>query len=218
MKTLAALNQSSRKVELAWKVNPHDKYVCCQCGKAMQVAFGDPLHFTHIGETCGGSKWLHDYAIQVLADKSIGKCFALPGAASGMHGRVESAPRAEIVIPNHKGKLSSARRVDVGMKACIHEHNHNHPIGHLVIEVTNTSGKDAAFVDDMKRLRISVCEFELGRMLHEQYPHRTKDKFVTAVINTWVNNGSHYKRWLHVEQPFRAAYDKWMRQRSYGRT
>ena len=215
MKPLAARRKRDNHVVTAWNANPHDRFPCCQCGGAMQVEFGDPLWFSHVHKDCGGSKWLHDYTIEVLVRKQIGKCFALPGAGSPMHGRIESAPVAEAVIPK-TGTMSSARRVDVGMKACLHQHNRNLPIGRLVIEVTNTSGKDKDFVADMQERKISACEFELGRMLHET-SRQSKDLVTTRIVR-WVNTSTQYKRWFWAEPAFKPAYNKWMRQRTWRRT
>ena len=113
--------------------------------------------------------------------------------------------------------MSKSRRVDVGMKARLYERHRWHPIGRLAIEVTNTSGKDAAFVADMAKIRVSVCEFDLGRMLHCEFrPQRGEQ--VTAFISRWINSSTSYKRWLHVEPPFKPAYDKWLIQQSYAKT
>lgn len=211
MSTLAAKRKRDGAVVTAEKANPRDEHVCCQCGSRMHVAIGDPLRFDHEGVDCKSSKWKHDYAISVIAQKPIGKCFALPGAGSGLHGRIESAPMVEASIP--KGRMSKARRVDIGMKACLHEKRRRHRIGRLAIEVTNTCGKNAAFVADMKLIRVSVCEFDLGRMLKEKEPLNGEP--ITALISRWVNSSTDYKRWLHVETAFKPAFDKWMVQRSY---
>ena len=116
--------------------------------------------------------------------------------------------------------MSKSRRVDVGFKACLHEHNRSHPIGRLAIEVTLSNGKDAQFVADMKAMGISVCEFDLGGLLQSLKYERSTDP-VKKRINMWVNRSTVHKRWLHVEPEFKPAYDKFLyqqrRKRLYGR-
>ena len=106
--------------------------------------------------------------------------------------------------------MSKDRRVDVGLRCSAVDSGFGSrrygPVeARLAVEVTNTSGKDAAYVADMEAIGMAVVEFDLKAFLRSGKANGD----LLKSISTWANNSGKHKHWLNVTPPFQHLYDHW---------
>ena len=213
---MLAARTASGKVVLADKAIPFAPHSCCDCGGAVDVVPGTLRNeFRHQSGDCGSGKWLHDFAIQLIADSEVGSHILGPGGLL----QIQSAPVVEQAIGGRCLKvMSRERRPDIGMKARQrldrYGGHYYGATGRLVIEVTRTSGKNREFVDDMKAIGVSAVEFDLGAMATDGHFHDYKGDLIDRVVK-WLKGSQRHKRWLWAGPEFREANRKWQRNMRY---
>lgn len=205
---------------------------CVGCGEPLIARHGKVKvwHLAHDnrGGGSGGSDACvetaeHEFVKSLIHGMTVGKRkhIKLPGMGRGMYFLPSQPAKLEVIL--NQSVMSTWRRPDIALRGQIvnkfvpYKFRDRYPNGMkignenvpMVIEVSATHKKDAAYTADMKAVGVSVLEMDVGSFIADPDRMGTVD-FDSANgleeykkrIEVWVKTRSDYKKWLVQLPPF----------------